>query len=166
VHTEYLRQHEGVATIVAEPIENVVQGNAVRSIGRRERADPAPCNRIVEHGSVTSTASLGTTGVVNADPAGNREEPPLGRPVSSVPVERPHGPLVDLLRQVVSVTRIAEVSAQLPNVGLGFGHESFERATVAISRIEQQSRQMVHPMNIVAAGNRFPGTYDLLFRGT
>lgn len=163
VHAEDLRQHERFPAIVAEPVQHIVQRNSIRSVVRCERSEAAASDRVVQYRGVASTPALSTTGVIDADTASDREEPTTGRTFGAVPVERADRPFVDLLREIISVACVTEVPAQLPHIALGLGDEAFERAAVAVPRIKQQSRQMVHRGNIVAAGNRFPGTFDLCF---
>jgi hypothetical protein len=54
-------------------------------------------------------------------------------------MHRRNRPLVGLLRQVIGVASIAQIPAELPHIGLGLGHEAFERATITIAGVYEQS---------------------------
>ncbi len=163
MHAEHLGQHERVTAVITESVEDVVQCHPFRSVDRCQHADATAGDRIVEDGCIAPAASLGASRVVNADPACDREQPAASGPFGAIAMERTNRAFVDLLGEVVGIASVAEVSAELPDVSLGLGHETFERAPVSVSRSEQQSSQVVHRRNILAAGNRFPRTYDLCF---
>lgn len=163
MQTEHLSEHEGVAAVLAQPVEYVVEHDAIRGVRRRERADATTGDRIVEHRCVATATSLGAPSVIDADATGDGEEPPARWALGAIAMQRSHRAFVHLLSQIVGVAGVTEVAAQLPHVALGLGHEPFERAAIAISRVEQQSRQVIHPAIILAPGNRFTGSNDLCF---
>ncbi len=163
VHAEHLREYERIATIFAEPSQYVVECHSVRRVDGSERAEAASGDRVAEHRGVAAATALRTAGVIDAHPAGDGQQPAACWTLGSIAVQRAHRPFVDLLGQVVGVAGVTEVPAQLPHVGLGLGHEPFERAPVTVARIEEQPGQVIHCKNILAGGNRFHRTFDLLF---
>lgn len=144
LHAEDLGEHERTATVGIEMHQNVVEIDPPRHVGIDHGPVERPGGRVAEHGALETPTPTGSAGVVDARPPGDREQPPASRAVGTEPVDRPDGTLVGLLREVVGVFGVTEVSAQPPDVGLGLGDEPFERNAIAVARRNEEPRQMVH----------------------
>lgn len=98
-------------------------------------------------------------GRIGTGSAGDRQQPVLRRPVSSISVQRGDRPLVRLLREVVAVVPVAEIPAQDLDVVLGLRHELLERAAITVLGVEQEAGQPVH-RKPVCRGNQALGRVD------
>ncbi len=97
---------------------------------------------------VEATPPHRSTRVIHTGPPHDGEQPSSSGAVGPVPVDRSDRALVGLLREIVGVLGVAEVTAQPPDVPLGLTDETFQGTAVAIACGDQQIRQVVHPISV------------------
>lgn len=143
MQAQHLGEHERGSAIVVEGRQQYVEVDPAAPVGDAPR-DATGRSRGPEHLVVETAAAYGATGVVGAGPAGDREEPTARRALGPVAVQGADRPLIGLLSEIVGGALVAQIPAQTPHVGLGLGHEPFERDAIAVAGCNEQIREPIH----------------------
>ena len=127
-----LGEHEGLSAVVAEGVEQVVDGDVGRAHGvHRVRAHPVD----------EAALALAAAHVVGAHVAGDAQQPGPHRRIAPVGAERAQGPQVGLLDEVLLLAGRPEGHAQPPHVGLGAPHQLGHGLVVALTGGVHQGAQ-------------------------
>ena len=161
MQSEHLGQDKGGAPVVAEPIEQRLEVDTSALVGGEEPAVRRPCARFMDRLSIQAAATDGAARVIHARPSGDRQQPPAGRSVGAIAMDRSDRALVGLLGKIVGVVEIAQVAAHAPHVGLGLRDESFERSPIAVACCDEQLRQVIHGCGVSQDGNQISTRADL-----
>ena len=147
---EHLGGDERRPPIVVELGEQVVElGDLTRH---------RQCRGFVGEAPLEPASAPPPPGRVDADPPGDREDPVAGRTIGPVPVQRSDRPLERLLGEVVGGVRIAEIPTHLPHVALGLGDEALQSSVVAVTRGDEELRQVIHGNSQSGAAGQSAGT--------
>ncbi len=161
METEDLREHERVASVGIEQVEQLVQLDPVAGIGHA--GGRVPVGGGLAGGAVPpATVALRPADVVGTHAAGDPEQPAAPRSFGPEPVDRTDRTLVGLLREVVGVAPVAEVGTEPPHVGLGLADEAFERIAITSRCVDDQPGHVVHGLQSGPSGNRSDAESDLL----
>ena len=121
------------APVVVEQLEQTLELDASTRVGHDDRPFGRSCSRFVDRLPVQTASPYGAARVIDTGPAGDRQQPPAGRSVGAVAMDRGDRALVGLLGEVVGGIEIAQVAADAPHIGLGLRDESLECPAIAVA---------------------------------
>ena len=146
-----LGQHEGGPQVGGEAAQQVIEVHLARGVG-------ADVDHVLVPPGADAPASDPAADLVDADVAGDPEQPEAHRAVAPEAGKGGDGPGVDVLGQVVRALSVDQVGAQAPDVGLGPAHQVGQRDPVTTGGPEGE---LVEPVvGFKAHGNQTGGWGD------
>lgn len=142
---EHLGEHEGVAAIGREPLEEVVDLDATRL-----RRRPRPGDLSGSFGQ--SAPALLTSDPVGAGVAGDPQHPGARRRLGSERRESAQDADERVLGEVVGMVASDQARAELPHLGLGPTDEAPDRAWVTGAGIDGEAGEVVHAPSLAKPG--------------